>query len=354
MPHSFGGRFERMVRFESLLAAFRQARRGKRGRPDVAAFELNLEPGLLRLQRELVSGEWRPGPYRNFYVEDQKRRLITAAPFRDRVVHHALHAILEPVFETGFIHDSYACRRGKGQHRALARYQRWARGSRFVLRGDIRKFYPSVDHGILRRQLDRRIRDRRVLALCELILASGAGILEPEYELAWFPGDDLFTPLARVRGLPIGNLTSQFFGNVYLNKLDHFVKEELRCRRYLRYMDDFAVFADNPSALHGVRRDIERFLWDLRLTLHEARTRVWRTGDGAEFLGFRVWPGHRLVRKATAVRYARALRKLAAGSGAARNRRVRESLTAWLGHSRWGNSYRLNRQVLGRAGLLAG
>lgn len=351
MPHSAGGLFGRIAGFGHLLSAYRQARRGKRHRPDVAAFELNLEPELLRLQRELVAGHWRPGPYRNFYVEDQKRRLITAAPFRDRVVHHALHAVLEPVFEPGFIHDSYACRRGRGQHLAIARYQHWARGHRFVLRADVRKFYPGVDHEILIGLLERRIRDRRVLKLCRLILASGVGILDSEYELAWFPGDDLFSPLARKRGLPIGNLTSQFFGNVYLNELDRFVKQELRCRHYLRYMDDFALFADDKRRLKDWVESIGRFLYSLRLCLHPQRTRVWQVADGPEFLGLRVFPGHRLVRKPTAYRYGRRLRRLAGARGD--YSQVAASLTAWFGHTVHADSYRLNRELLSRAGLLA-
>lgn len=298
------------------------------------------------MQRELAAGTWRPGPHRSFYIREHKKRLVTAVPFSDRVVHHALLNVLEPVFESGFISDSYACRRGKGQHRAVDRFQSWARGHRYVLRGDVQKFYPGVDHEALEMMLERRIRDRRVLALCRLILKSGAGILEPEYELAWFPGDDLFSPLERRRGLPIGNLTSQFFGNVYLNELDHFVKERLRCRRYLRYMDDFAVFGDDKAELADAKQHMGEFLSGLRLTLRRDRTRVWRTRDGVEFLGFRVFPGHRLVRKATAHRYCRHLRKLA-------RERVRASLTAWFGHTCHADSYRLNRVLLHRAGLLA-
>jgi len=316
---------------------------------------MNLEPGLLRLQGELADGTWRPGPYHSFYVHEHKRRLITAAPFRDRVVHHALLAVLEPVFEPGFIHDSYACRVGKGQHRAIDRFQHWARGNKYVLRGDVRKFYPSVDHQVLCGLLRRRIRDRRVLALCEAILQSGAGILDSEYELAWFHGDELFTPLRRARGLPIGNLTSQFFGNIYLNELDHFVKERLRCRCYLRYMDDFAVFGENRHALVAVKRQIERFLESLRLTLHRHRTRAWRSSDGPEFLGLRVFPGHRLVRRTTSYRYSRRLNELVLLSRAGRSplEDVRDSFMAWLGHTRRADAYRLNRRILARSDILA-
>jgi len=338
-----------------LLAAYLEARRGKRRKRAVAEFEFNLEPELLRLQTELADGAWRPGPYHSFYVQEHKRRLITAAPFRDRVVHHALLNVLEPVFEPTFIHDSYACRVGKGQHKAIDRYQHWARGHKYVLRGDVRKFYPSVDHGILMAILRRRIRDRRVLALCEAILASGAGILEGEYELAWFAGDGLFTPLERRRGLPIGNLTSQFFGNVYLNEMDHFIKERLHVRCYLRYMDDLALFGQDKAEMAGWLDQVSGALARFRLALNPARTRVWQVRVGVEFLGLRVYPGHRLIRRATAHRYCRRLRRLVflRRTGRATFQNVRDSLAAWFGHTVRANAYRLNREILGRSALLA-
>ncbi len=346
MPQSHGGLYDQLYSFGNLHSAWLAARRGKRRRSEVAEFEQALEPELLRLQEELAGGSWRPGPYRNFYVQDQKRRLVTAAPFRDRVVHHALLSILEPVFEPTFIFDSHACRKGKGQHSAIDRFQHWARRYRYVLRGDVLKFYPSVDHAILLQLLSRRIRDRQVLALCATIIESGAGVLEPEYQVAWFAEDDLFSPLARRRGLPIGNLTSQFFGNVYLDGLDHFVKEQLRCRAYLRYMDDFAVFGDDRRSLSVTKQLVGDYLAGLRLTLRRDKTRVWQTYDGVEFLGYRVFPGHRLVRKATACRYGRRLRRLGLP-------RVRASLAAWFGHTSHADSFRLNAELLRRAGLLA-
>lgn len=355
MPRSFGSLFPQLCSFDNLYQAFLAARRGKRDRPEVREFDYRLEGNLLGLQQELQSGRWRPGPYRNFYVQEYKKRLITAAPFRDRVVHHALVRVLEPCFEPAFISDSYACRKGKGQHKAIDRFQRWLKGSRHVLRADIAKFYPSVDHDVLKSLICRRVRDRRALSLTELVLASGEGILEPEYELQRFPGDNLFSPLERARGLPIGNLTSQFFGNVYLDQLDHFVKETLGCRRYLRYMDDFALFSDSGRELADWRVRIGECLGGLRLRMQRRATRVWRTSDGIEFLGFRVFPHYRLVRKATAFHYCHHLRELAGRKvpGGAGQARIRDSLTAWLGHTRHSSAWRLNRQILSRAGLLA-
>lgn len=207
--------FEQICTFDNLWLAFHHARRGKRSKGEVAAFEYHLERNLFTIERELRDGSYRPGGYRHFYIYEPKKRKISAAPFRDRVVHHALCNVIEPIFEQRFIHNSFACRIGKGTHRALDRAQEYARRYRFVLQGDIVQFFPSVDHQALRALLARRIADPHVLALIDRILFSGAGVLESEYTPQWFPGDDLFTPFERARGLPIGNLTSQFWGNVY-------------------------------------------------------------------------------------------------------------------------------------------
>jgi len=222
--------------FENLHSAAYQVLRGKRGQVRAGDFFQDLEGELFHLRDALSSGTWRPGPYRTFWISEPKPRLISAAPLRDRVVHHALVNVIEPVFERRFVHHSYACRRGKGTHKALGQFARWGRSSRYILKMDIRKFFPSMDHEILKARIARVIRDPDVLRLSERIID---GSNEQEWVQDYFPGDDLFSPLRRRHGIPIGNLTSQFFANVYLNDLDHFVKERLRVRRYLRYVDDF-------------------------------------------------------------------------------------------------------------------
>ena len=156
-----------------------------------------------------------PGGYRSFTVHDPKRRRISAAPFRDRVAHHALMNIIGPLFERQFIYDTYANRVGKGTHAALDRCTYFMRRYRYVLPCDIKQFFPSIDHAILRETLTKTIGDRRTMSLCERIIASGAGILDDEYDVTYFPNDDLFAA-SRQRGLSIGNLTSQFWANVYL------------------------------------------------------------------------------------------------------------------------------------------
>lgn len=232
-----GHLWERLISFEGLLAAAEKACKGKRFRPPVAAFHFDLERHLWRLHQELADKTYRPGPYRTFFIHEPKRRQISAAPYRDRVVHHALTRVLEPIFERSFVHDSYACRKGKGTHAAVRRSQEFARRHRYVLKADIRKFFPSIDHAILKALLARKVKDPHVLWLAGLLID---GSNPQEGVCDWFAGDDLFAPAQRCRGLPIGNQTSQFFANVYLDPLDHFVKERLEIEGYTRYVDDCA------------------------------------------------------------------------------------------------------------------
>ncbi len=201
---------------------------------------------LLKLREELLHGRYTPGPYTHFFIHEPKRRKISAATFRDRVVHHAVCRIIEPRFEQVFIPDSYANRVGKGTHRAIDRLQRFCRNYRYVLRCDIRQHFASIDHAILLENLRNRIHECDIIALIEKIIAGGCGVLNDEYNMVWFPGDDLLAT-CRPRGLPIGNLTSQFWSNCYLHPFDLFIKRELGCKAYLRYVDDFALFADNPK-----------------------------------------------------------------------------------------------------------
>ena len=263
MPRRHNGLFSKIANFRALHAAAMRAVAGKRRKPGAAAFMANLETELLRLERELQAGAWRPGPYVAIEIRQPKRRVVSAAPFRDRVVHHAVHAVVAPLFELGFIYHSYANRVGKGTHRAVARYERLRNRYRHVLRGDIFRYFPAIDHEILKVDLRRRVACAATLALLDRII-DGSNAQEPVNR--YFPGDDLFTPYQRRRGLPIGNLTSQFFANLYLDCLDHFATEVLRAP-YLRYVDDFALFADDPAVLANWRDHIAAFLNRRRLVL---------------------------------------------------------------------------------------
>ena len=340
-----GNIWQQVVSFDNLLAASYRALRGKRSRPDAAAFFMDLEHNLVHLQDRLASGSYQPETYRTFEIREPKRRLISVAPFGDRVVHHALVRVIEPWFERRFIHHSYACRRGKGQHRCLERFVPWARGSRYVLQCDVRRFFPSIDHEILKQQLARVIKDRRVLDLAERIIDGS----NPQDEATvYFAGDDLFTPWIRRRGLPIGNLTSQFFANVYLDSLDHFVKERLRIRRYLRYCDDFALMGEDRQALWSARDRLGEHLAALRLKLHPRKSRVRRVGEGIEFLGFVVGQRSMRVRRSTVRRMRRRLRRLerSLAAGEIGLDRVRQSLQSSLAHMAHGDTLTLRRALV--------
>jgi len=348
MPRTFGSLFRRIAAFRPLAEAYSRARRAGRTRPGTADFDLDLESNLLGLVRDLAGGAYRPGPYRSFVVAVPKRRVVSAAPFRDRVVHHALVGALEPLFERGFTGDSFACRKGKGTHAALDRAHGFVRAYRYCLSADIVRFFPSVDHAVLLRTVARRVRCRETLGLLARILEGGKEVLRAEHPGTLFPGDDLFA-LRRPRGLPIGNLTSRFLANVHLDPLDHFVKERLRVRAYVRYADDFRVFDDDKARLHEVRREMERFLAGLRLVLHDRKTEVRPCSSGVPFLGFVLYPdGSRRIRREGVRRFRRRLRRLARDLAAGRTTQetVSASVRSWLAHADHADTERLKAQVL--------
>jgi RNA-directed DNA polymerase len=342
--------YEQVCTWENFNLAWRKAARGKRGREPAASFEYRLEDNLLRLQQELRDGTYRPGPYTSFYIHDPKHRLISAAPFRDRVVHHALCNVIEPFFERRFIADSYANRVGKGTHRALDRCQAFARRYRYVLQCDVRQFFPSIDHAILKGVLGRVIDDPDVMWLVERILESGVGVLSEAYEMAWFPGDDLFA-VGRPRGLPIGNLTSQFWANCFLDPFDHFVKRELRCCKqrggYLRYVDDFLLFADDKPTLWAWRAAVLARLARLRLTIHERRAHPRPVTEGIPFLGFTVFPAERRLKRRKGIAYRRRLQALLAAyaAGEVSLEQVDASVRGWVNHVRYGDTWGLRQSL---------
>jgi retron-type reverse transcriptase len=347
MAKSFGNLYPALVTFENLHAAYRKAAKGKRGQPEVASFEYVLEENLFQLQQALSDQTYQPGAYYSFYIYDPKHRLISAAPFADRVVHHALCNIIEPLFERTFIGDSYANRIGKGTHKALDKAQAWAKQYPNVLQCDIRKFFPSVDHAILASILARKIADPQVLWLCNQILTSGVGVLSDEYEMVYFPGDDLFAA-ARPRGLPIGNLTSQFWANVYLNELDQFVKRTLQVGPYLRYVDDFLLFSENKAQLWAWKAAIRQFLVGLRLTIHEKRSTVYPVTNGIPFLGFHLYPTHRRLKRPNGIAFQRRLRRLFRRyeRGDIDMERIDQSIQGWIAHVQHGNTWGLRRSLL--------
>jgi len=344
----YNGLYGQICSFENLVAAAYRARRGKRWRRDVAAFHFHQEAELHQLHQELLEKEYQPGEYRSFWIRDPKRRLISAAPYRDRIVHHALCGVIEPIFERGFIHASFANRTGKGTHKALDLATELARRNKYVLKCDIEKYFPSIDHEILLERIARKIKCRDTQWLIERIVANSNA---QEEIVRYFPGDDLFRPLERRRGIPIGNLTSQFFANVYLDGFDHFVKERLGCANYVRFADDFLVFSDDKGWLTALPDRMREALDGLRLSMHPRKCQVMPVSRGVPFLGWQVFADHRRLRRTTGVRIQRGLKELVEEHrrGAIGFNRVQASVQSWIGHLQHGDTWGLRRRLFAGA-----
>jgi len=343
-----GNLWTQVTSFGNLLGAAEAAAAGKRKRPDVAAFLLGMEWELLELQRELLRGEYRCGPYRTFTIQDPKPRQISAAPFRDRVVHHALTRVPAPIFEKRFSNNSFACRTGLGTHKALDHAREGVRRFPYVLKCDVRKYFASIDHAILNAQLARTIKCEQTLNLAARIVAS----FNPAGENAgrYFSGDDLFSPFERRRGLPLGNLTSQFFANLYLNGMDRLIDEQLRPPVYARYVDDFVLFSDSKLRLREMREAVVESMESLRLEIHPGKSRIYRCSDGVTFLGWRLFPDRTRLVRGNVKRFRRRMKEMRAGYAAGRMTwdDVEQRVQAWIGHASQGNTWMLRERLLGQ------
>ncbi len=260
---------EQFLSFENIYKAWKKAFKSTK---TIEAYEysFHLEKNLFELQEKLDCGAYIPGEYRYFTITDPKERRISVAPFRDRIVHHALINILEPIYEKRFIYHSYATRKSKGTHKAIKQAQVYLRKNRWYLKMDIARYFDNIDHGVLYELLSRKIKDEFILSLCRKIMAKG--------------GDGK-------HGLPIGNLTSQFWANVYLDCFDHFVKDHTKIKPYLRYMDDFCLFSNDKNDLKAIRPVIEDFLLSkLGLRTKPQTTLINSSLHGLPFLGVRIFP----------------------------------------------------------------
>lgn len=285
-----GNLYQHLYTTGNLVLSLRKALRGKRDKPSVRAFLDNCRGNLRILQQKLAQCTWEPGVYNTFIIHEPKRRIISAAPFPDRVVHHAIINITEPVFERFSIYDSYACRRGKGLHAAISRAHSFQKTNAWFLKLDIQKYFDSIDHNTLKELLARQFKDNKLLCLFNRTIDSAHTV----------PG----------KGLPIGNLTSQHFANFYLGHLDHFIKEGLGCKAYARYMDDFCVWGESKSALKKNKARIEAFLENrLKLVLKPTATRLALARYGMPFLGFRLFPHTIRMKGETLKRFVRKIRE---------------------------------------------
>lgn len=274
--------FDQVCSFANLYEAYRKAMRGSGKTEEACRFSFYLEKELLQLKRELECENYRPAPYRYFQIFDPKERTISVAPFRDRVVHHALVRGIEPVFEGAFIFDSYATRKGKGSHAAVKRAQEFLKKYPWYLKLDVAKYFDGIDHEILMELINRKIKDRKVMELARQVIANS----------------DRSRGLMEGKGLPIGNLTSQFFANVYLDPLDHFIKDKLGIKGYVRYMDDMVIFAESKDELKRIFKVVETKLSEcLQLRLKDKATLLNSRLHGLPFLGFRIFPEMIRIRK---------------------------------------------------------
>ena len=327
--------YEKIVSFENLLAAYKTFRRGKRFKDDVLKFEYNYEAELLKLQEELVEHTYTPLPAHRFFVYEPKKREITAACVRDRIVHHALCRVIEPIFDKRFIYDTYACRLGKGTLAAIKRFEsfkqkllaHYSEDEIYILKADIQKYFENIDHRILLGLIGKKITDEEVIWLIKRILTN----------------DNLS------KGIPIGNLTSQVFANLYLNPLDQFIKHHLSFKYYIRYMDDFVLMDISKERLQKAKREIAHFLKEnLRLNLHPKKQTISPLKCGVDFLGFRIFSTHRLLRKENVKRFRRRLKRMKKQFEKKEITigKIGLSIRGWIAHAKWGNTYRLRKKIL--------
>ena len=335
-PAPAGPSFEEVYGFGALLAAFGRARRAKRGRSDEATFYLRLEEELWRLSLELAERRYVPDPYRYFRVDHRKQRWVAEASFRDRVVHHGLVSALTPTFEPDLIPHTYACRVGLGTHRAVARAERLARRHRYFLKMDIAKFFETVPHDIVMGKMAARVDDPGVLRLCEVILAGGRRGAVSD---------------GRWRGLPIGNLTSQFWGNTVLGEVDRAVFVAAGETTYTRYMDDMLVFGADKVTLWRVVELIDEVVRGLGLALKRSVTRVAPVHDGVPWLGRRIYPGTTRLDRPGRTRLARKLalswRAVSRGNGEVERAEVPRAASV-CGNAADAQTLGLRRSVLAR------
>lgn len=322
--------YENICSSKNLFLAYKKARKHKTKKIYVLEFEQNLLENLQTLQIELMTETYSPKPLKTFILRDPKTRKISKADFRDRIIHHALISIIQPIFEKSFIYDSCANQIGKGNLFALKRFDKFKRkvtnnlkSEAFCLKADIKHYFEEVNHEILLSLLNRKIKDERVIHLIKKILENGG---------------------FNLKSMPLGNLTSQFFANVYLHELDYFVKHTLKAKYYIRYVDDFVILHESKEQLKEWKNEIDRFLIaELNLELHSQKSNIISLSCGIDFVGFRNFYHFRLTRKRNARKMIAKLEDYK--NGEISKEKILESFQGWNAYSIWANSYKLQREI---------
>lgn len=338
MPVSYNNLYEQIYSFDNLLSAWNKARRGKRQKREVLKFELDLEGNLIALQNELIWQQYQPGAYRYFTVLSPKPRQIAALPFRDRVLQHALNNIIEPIWEARFISDSYACRPGRGTHACADRVERFLRieqrnhGRIYALKADISKYFASIHRPTILKLMARHIACPKTLNLLSIITYADSADVE--------------------FGIPIGNLTSQLMANIYLHQLDNEVKHTLGVKRYVRYMDDFCIVHHDKKYLHALRAHIEDWLHEHLLLHTNHKTQVVvvanRNGMALDFVGYRIYPTHRRLRRDSIKRIKTSLKRLQRhyAAGKIDMDKVGPVVQSWIAHAKQADTHGLRTKIL--------
>ena len=338
--------YEKIYSTNNLISAFKKARKGKSKKNYVINFESNLEKNIAILQRDLRLKKYTPSRLKKFIIRDPKTRTIHSSIFRDRIVHHAIVNLLQPIYERIFIYDSFASRKNKGTHLAIKRFEYFVRKvssngrkinkpfnnnsiTGYVLKADIKHYFATIDHDVLINILRKKISDENFIGLIEIIL-------------------DNFETSSEGKGLPLGNYTSQFFANIYLNHLDYFIKHKLKAKNYIRYVDDFIILHKDKKVLLKYLSKIKKYLKFLKLELHKDKSEIYALRNGITFLGYRIFYHYKLLRKRNIRYFIKRLnekkefyRRCLIGE-----RELKGFLDGWNGYSNFANTYNFNKKLL--------
>lgn len=326
-----------------MIKAHKKALKGKRNNDSATRFNYSLMSRLVRLQTDLESGEYKPYPYRKKTILEPKMRLIEAPAYRDRVVHHSIHQYLCPFYEKIFINDSFACRPNHGTHNATKRVQYFLQHSGqdlYVCQIDVSKYFASINHDKLIEIMSQRIDDKPLMELLAKIIKSTDSGTEHDH---LFASDSYYFTKGR-RGIPIGNLTSQLFANIYLHQADNYAKQYLKIRSYVRYMDDILFFHNDKAQLHEWKKAMTKFLYDeLYLTVNPRKVRIYPASKGVSFVGFIINPDYKLIRTSSVKRFKKHYKKQLDDvlSGEMKVETMQKSFESWRAHAAHASSDRL-------------
>ncbi len=339
---TYNNLYKKLCSFDNLVLAFKKARKGKLKKNYVINFELKLQKNLKCLQEDLINREYYPCQLKKFIIRDPKTRTIHASIFRDRIVHHAIINILNPIYEKIFIYDSFASRKNKGSQEAIKRFEFFMRKvssngkfvknsfnnnsiQGYVLKADFKHYFDSVNQEVLISILRKKIKDEDLIGLIKIVLEN----------------------FSEEIGMPLGNYTSQFFANVYLNELDYYVKNVLKAKYYIRYVDDFVILHKNKKRLEYFLNHINRFLPYLKIKLHEDKTKIYALRNGITFLGYRIFYHYKLLRKRNVRTFMRKLEKNISlcNNNEITKEQLESRVNGWMGYAKFGDTFNFREKI---------